>query len=334
MEPDQDILDALRKAGLMTADERPAIRPLTGGVSCDVLRVDLRAGPVCVKRALAQLKVAADWRAPVERSHSEVMWLKAVAGIPGVIVPRVLTEDPAAHLFVMDWFEPADHPVWKAQLAAGQVDAAFAGQVGTALGRIHNVTARQPAMAADFANDALFEALRIEPYLLHVAAAHPDLNDRLLPLAERTRTTKTALVHGDVSPKNILTGPDGPVLLDAECAWWGEPAFDLAFCLTHLLLKCVWKPAHASKYLAAFAALKAAYFAEARFEPAGDLDRRAAALTAALLLARVDGKSPAEYLTSDADRAFVRASARALVQTDDIDLAQLAGQWTAWVEER
>ena len=59
-------------------------------------------------------------------------------------------------------------------------------------------------------------------------------------LVETTRTTKRALVHGDVSPKNILAGPHGPVFLDAECAWWGDPAFDLAFCLNHLLLKCLW----------------------------------------------------------------------------------------------
>ena len=334
MAPDQDILDALRKAGLMTAGETPDVTPLSGGVSCDVLRVDLAGGPVCVKRALARLRVAADWQAPVERSHSEVMWLRAVAGIPGVIAPTVLAEDTDAHLFVMDWFEPADHPVWKGELAAGRVDVDFAGQVGTALGRIHGVTARRPEMAADFANDALFEALRIDPFLLYTAKAHPDLASRLQALAERTRATKTALVHGDASPKNILAGPDGPVILDAECAVWSDPAFDLAFCLTHLLLKCVWKPAHRARYLVSVEALKAAYLAEVDFEPAQGLDRRAAGLTAALLLARVDGKSPADYLASETDKSFVRTSARALVMTDDIDLAQLAGQWTAWVEER
>ena len=49
-------------------------------------------------------------------------------------------------------------------------------------------------------------------------------------------------MHGDVSPKNILVGWKGPVFLDAETTCYGDPAFDLAFCLTHLLLKCVWHP--------------------------------------------------------------------------------------------
>ncbi|MFZ3242836.1 MAG: phosphotransferase, partial [Pseudolabrys sp.] len=52
---------------------------------------------------------------------------------------------------------------------------------------------------------------------------------RLKALASATLATKRALVHGDVSPKNILVGPDGPVFIDSECAWYGEPAFDLAF---------------------------------------------------------------------------------------------------------
>ncbi|ATQ44141.1 phosphotransferase family protein [Caulobacter mirabilis] len=326
---DQDILDALARLGL---DPRPPVQRLSGGVSCDVLRVELADGPVCVKRALPQLKVAADWKAPVERSHSEVLWLKAVQDIPGVIAPHVLAESEADHLFVMSWFDAADHPVWKSQLAAGFVDIGLARQLGAALAAIHSTTARKPEMAADFATGDLFHALRLEPYLLHTAKAHPDLATRLTALAERTLATGKALVHGDVSPKNILAGPDGPVFLDAECAWWGEPAFDLAFCLNHLLLKGVWKPAHIPAYLAAFEALKSAYMAGVDWEPAADLDRRVAALLSALLLARVDGKSPAEYLTSDRDKDFVRTAAHSFVQQDNLDLASLAGQWTDRVQ--
>lgn len=329
MADDQDILDALARLGL---DARPPVRRLTGGVSCDVLRVELADGPVCVKRALPQLKVAADWQVPVERSHSEVLWLKAVQDIPGVIAPQVLAESEADSLFVMSWFETGDHPVWKAELAEGRVDIDLARKLGSALAAIHAATARRPDMAADFATGELFHALRLEPYLLHTAKAHSDLAPRLIALSERTLSTERALVHGDVSPKNILAGPDGPVFLDAECAWWGEPAFDLAFCLNHLLLKGVWKPVHIAAYLGAFHALKAAYLAKVDWEPAADLDRRAAELLSGLLLARIDGKSPVEYLTRDADRDFVRTVARSFVQQDNLDLASLAGQWTDRVQ--
>ena len=117
-----------------------------------------------------------------------------------------------------------------------------------------------------------------------------------------------ALVHGDVSPKNILVGPDGPVFLDAECAWYGDPAFDLAFCLNHLLLKCVWVPSAKEKLLQCFSVLSSSYLQ--RFS-SGNLEERTASLLPALLLARVDGKSPVEYL-DEAQRSFVRERARSL----------------------
>src|ERR1700712_4309494 len=109
-------------------------------------------------------------------------------------------------------------------------------------------------------------------------------------LIETTIGNKHALVHGDVSPKNILAGPDGPVFLDAECAWWGDPAFDLAFCLNHLLLKCGWTPRAASGFLACFEALTASYLTGVDWELPEALEARAAALLPGLLLARVDGK--------------------------------------------
>ena len=106
------------------------------------------------------------------------------------------------------------------------------------------------------------------------------------------------LVHGDFSPKNLLIGPDGPVVLDAECAWYGDPAFDLAFVLNHLLLKGAWRPQWRERYLELFAALVDAYRGHVRRGSRGRrVEQRAATLLPALLLARVDGKSPVEYLT-------------------------------------
>ncbi|MHB8528593.1 MAG: phosphotransferase family protein [Caulobacteraceae bacterium] len=325
------ILIALRRLGLepMGQPER-----LAGGVSSDVYRVELSEGPVCVKRALARLRVAADWRAPVERSHSEVLWLRAVETIPGIVAPTVTAEDPAAHLFVMTWFEPSEHPVWKTELADGRIDPGFAGKVGAALAAVHAATAARPQMATDFANDDMFYDLRLEPYLLHAATRHPDLADALHALSKRTLERRVALVHGDISPKNILVGPGAPIFLDAECAWWGDPAFDLAFCLNHLLLKCVWRPSGARDFLAAFEALRTAYLAGVDFEPRVDLERRATELLAGLLLARVDGKSPVEYLTEARDQEFVRAAARDFISRKDLNLMSLAGQWAQRLQTR
>ena len=300
---------------------------MAGGVSSDVFRLQTADGPVCVKRALPKLRVAADWQVPVERSHYEVEWLRTVRPFAGTAVPTVLFEAPEVHLFVMSFFDPATHPVWKQDLADGHVDPAFAGQVGALVVAIHAGCAGVDEIAIRFPTTALFEDLRLAPFLRHVAVAHPDLSDRLIALADRTAATRISLVHGDVSPKNILHGPVGPVLLDAECAWYGDPAFDLAFCSAHLLLKMVWKPAHAAAYLDSYSALHRAYLAGVDWEPVAAIEARAAQLTAAILLARVDGKSPADYLQAPEDRAFVRATARALISEPPATMKAVAAVW-------
>ena len=146
-------------------------------------------------------------------------------------------------------------------------------------------------------------------------------------IAERTLATRLALIHGDISPKNILHGPRGPVFLDAECAWWGDPAFDLAFCLTHLLLKGVLREDRRAACLACFAALAETYLDGVTWELRGAVERRAADLVQAFLLARVDGRSPVEYL-DEGQRDRVRRTARAMLLGRIETLADIAGRWS------
>jgi aminoglycoside phosphotransferase (APT) family kinase protein len=328
--PDRDDLAAsLRRMGLLDPDEPADLVELTGGVSSLIVLAHTRRGPVCVKTALPRLRVAAQWLAPVERNAAEVAWLRLAGDIVPRAVPRILGEDPAAHAFAMEWLDPATHPVWKAELRDGRVDLAVASAVGRTLLALHRHTARRADLAAAFAHDASFHALRLDPYLGAAARAHPDCAAALEGLIAITAGHRVALVHGDVSPKNILCGPRGPVLLDAECAWYGDPAFDLAFVLNHLLLKSVWRPAHARAHAAAFAALAASYLEGVDWEPRVALEARAARLLAGLLLARIDGKSPVEYLDSEALRAPVRRVARALLLAPPEDLAQVRAAWDA-----
>lgn len=300
--------------------------PLTGGVSSDIYRVDVDGQTLCVKRALPKLKVAADWRVPVERNAYEAAWLRVAGAIAPQAAPRLLAEDPVAGAFAMEWLPPDRYPVWRLRLRDGVIDAATAARVGDVIGRLHATTAGDPDIAARFSSDALFRSIRLEPYLIATGQAHPDLADRLAALAERTAATKHVLVHGDFSPKNLLIGPDGPVVLDAECAWYGDPAFDLAFVLNHLLLKGAWQPQWRSRYVELFAALVAAYRNHARWEPWPDIEQRAATLLPALMLARVDGKSPVEYLTDDTARE-VRRFARWQIDAVPGTLHAIASQW-------
>ncbi len=318
------MLAFLRRCGLAKGGEAVSGEPLAGGVSSDIWRADLAGGPVVIKRALPRLRVAQLWEAPVERNHYERLWLETANGILPGVAPRVLAGDDSG-CFAME--DLGALPVWKAELRAGRADPAFAADVGRRLAAIHDATARRADLAAAFATDASFHALRLEPYLLAAARVHGSLAPQLKNLSDQTARNKLVLVHGDVSPKNILVDPRGPVFLDAECAWYGDPAFDLAFCLNHLLLKGVWVPEHKAAFLACYDALAATYLAGVDWEPAATLEARAAALLPGLLLARVDGKSPVEYLQADAQKSLVRDFASRFLQSPPRSLAELGRAW-------
>ncbi len=322
-----DLASVLARLGVTSPGEAVDATPLTGSVSSDIVLVTTGSGRrFCVKRALPRLKVATLWEAPVGRNAAEARWIRTMAQWRPEAVPALIAEDPGRGLFVMDYLPADTHPVWKGELMAGHADVDFSRAVGATLVAIHGRSTGEPGLAAAFANETTFEPIRIEPYLRATARAHPDLAERLEALAERTLATRLALTHGDVSPKNILHGPGGPVFLDAECACWGDPAFDLAFCLTHLLLKGALREDRRERYLACFDALAGAYLGGVTWEARAAIEGRAADLVQAFLLARVDGRSPVEYL-DEPRRDRVRRAARAMLLGRTGTLGAIADQW-------
>jgi aminoglycoside phosphotransferase (APT) family kinase protein len=318
---------ALSRMGLLSRGEAAEFAELSGGVSARIVSVKTPNRILCVKQALPKLKVRADWAAPLSRNAAEVAWLRMVAQISPNSVPGVLGEDRVSSSFAMTYLDPVTHAVWKDQLLDGVVDESVPVQLAQLLLRIHNATAGDPGMEQEFATDASFLALRLEPYFGATAEAHRDLTGVLAELSRSTLAQKKAVVHGDVSPKNVLIGGKGPVLLDAECAWYGDPAFDLAFCLNHLLLKCVIRPNTADSFLRSFDVMVETYLAGVGWEPVKHLELRAAALLPALLLARIDGKSPVEYISGERSRQAIREFAKPLIVSPPASLAAIRTAW-------
>lgn len=318
-----EIAQSLVRLGFAGSAAELAFEPLAGGVSSDIWKVS-RSGrpPLCVKRAREKLKVAADWQVPVTRNHSEAEFLRVAGEEIAGFAPKLLAEDEALGLLVLDYLPPERFRLWKAELMAGRVDLPVARRVGERLGALTHQTRARPDLAARFATDALFDALRLDPYLRECARHDTALAPALERLIATTATTREALVHGDVSPKNILVGTDGePVILDAECAWYGDPAFDLAFVLNHLVLKAIHMPRSRDQLLAAAEAIVAGH--GAADGPAGaPVRERAARLLPGLMLARVAGKSPVEYLGAD-ERAAVRTLAVRLLAEPPRDIAEV-----------
>jgi len=294
-------------------------RELPGGVSSDIHLVVTEHESLVVKRALAQLKVEGTWLAPVERSAHEAAYLQIASQLDPGFCPKVLAHDPASGFLAMEYLEPESYPLWKTQLLTGLVDVGFAGAVGDHVGRIHSAAAARPQLADEFETTEEFRALRIHPYLETLKSRHPTLGDDIDVLIEMILDNRNTLVHGDVSPKNILIGPSGPVLLDAECAWWGDPAFDVAFCMNHLFLKSFLDGAHISDLMKSISALKDQYLSHVDWEDSESLIGRASALLPALMLARVDGLSPVEYF-NDQQKDLVRSFALDLVGRDGLSI--------------
>jgi aminoglycoside phosphotransferase (APT) family kinase protein len=326
--PPPEVVAALDRLKLVKPGEALIFTRLTGGVSSDIWKIEAAGRVFCVKRALAQLKVERDWRAPVERSRYEYEWIATAGRLAPAAVPGLLGYDEPARLMALTYYDPDKFKPWKVQLQSGNADASLARAVGSVIGLIHAGTAGRPEVAARFATDAIFHAIRLEPYLLATGRAHPELADRLAALLATTANTKRALVHGDVSPKNILVGPEGPIFLDAECAWYGDPAFDLAFCLNHLLLKCLWIPRVRDPLLICFDQLAKTYFGQVTWEPIAEIETRTARLLPGLLLARIDGKSPVEYVTDNRSKDHARRIARLFLEQPTNRLAVIREAWS------
>lgn len=331
--PSPEMIDALIASRLITSSSAASFEALTGGVSSDIWKVTTPERVFCVKQALSKLKVERDWFAPVERNEFEVAWYSVANRLVPGAAPGILMHDKRQMLFAMDYLDPSDHQLWKTELSEGRTDPSHAAEMGRRLSLIHGGTAGDRAVEKLFPRADIFHAIRLEPYLEATALSHPDLGEVLFSLSQDTAKVRLCMVHGDVSPKNILLGPGGPVILDAECACIGDPAFDLAFCLNHFLLKCLWAPASTKAFLANFQQMTIAYLTHVTWEPADQLEQRASRLLPGLLLARVDGKSPVEYVTEERQKEQVRTVGRALLLNPPTRLAEISNAWAKELDE-
>ena len=305
--------------GLGTQDDITAITPLTGGVSSDIARVDLGSRSLCVKFALSKLKVAADWQAPLHRNRAEYAWLQVAANIAPESAVKLFGRSEKQHGFVMEYLQGDNVYLWKTALLHEQPDRGEAQRVGAMLGKVHAASTAADFDASPFQNRDDFYALRIEPYLIHTAGQYPELAGHLQALADDLYQTDQVLVHGDASPKNILFRDDTPIILDAECATMGDAAFDPAFCLNHLMLKAVHLPASQQTLFESALHFWNAYRPYINQESPEQLEARLCRLLPALMLARIDGKSPVEYL-NPTNRELVRALAIPLIQKPESTL--------------
>lgn len=311
-----ELLEYLHRNGLVADAATADIQPLTGGVSSEIHVVKTPGRSFAIKQALEKLRVRDDWRCDRKRNLYEQDFLTfAQAVLPGS-VPEIVHRDRERGLFVMEYLD-GRWTTWKARLWAGEISRPVAAQAGTCLGLLHREAWGRKDLAHQFDNTPLFHELRISPYLLTTGERHPDLAPFFEKEARRLALSRVTLVHGDYSPKNLLTDGDAVKIIDAEVAWFGDPAFDISFLISHLLLKAVRFPGRAGGYAELREEFLQAYKTSLATHWNNGLEHRAARLTLMLMMARISGKSPVEYFAPGSREArFILQFAAARIPSE------------------
>lgn len=286
---------------------------LGGGVSNRVLMV--RSGDDCLvlKQPRPNLAVEEDWPADVDRVHNEAAATRVYESTLertdlAAAVPSVRFEDRDENVVGFEC-APETARMWKRDLLDGDVDVRVAEGTGRILAAVHDEAAGSPELLTPFESKRPFEQLRIDPYHRTVARRHPDVAGAVEAATERLLASNRTLVHGDYSPKNVLVEDGGRFrvwILDFEVAHHGDPSFDTAFMLNHLFIKSVYNAESGGAYREAARAFFDAYAEGVPW----DIEAETIEELGVLMLARVDGKSPVEYVECPETKETLRRIAK------------------------
>jgi len=303
----------------------PRVTELGGGVSNTVLLIEKDGSRFILKQALGKLRVHDDWFSDRERIFRESAALRwAAPHLPAGSVPEVLFDDRENCLFAMS-AAPDDAVTWKSLLLGGELDEGTAASIGGMLAAMVSKSWRDPESERVFGDQTVFDQLRLDPYYRTTAARHTDLRGYFDRLLEESAGRRVSLVHGDWSPKNFLAAGGRVMAIDFEVTHFGDPAFDAAFLLNHLLLKSFYRP----EWSAGFARLSERFWETYRAGLPAEcawIERATLSHLGCLLLARIDGKSPAEYITDAGMRERIRRFARQLIVTPPDRIADVFDQ--------
>lgn len=311
----------LRRHGVTI--DRADVQALGGGVSNRVFAVADAERRIVVKQSMEKLRVAEDWRAPLARVLTEAAALELAHDLTPSQVPELLFADPDEFTLALRG-APAGWRDWKAHLLEGKASESIARRLGDTLAIWHSATRAGTHLPRRFFDSEPFELLRIDPYYRTTAGRVPQLRPRLHALIDDMKQRQACLVHGDFSPKNVLVDESQEQcwVIDFEVAHYGDPSFDLAFLLTHLLLKSLHRPADSAAYDACARAFVSTYTACVSPDLVPDMPH-VARHVGALLAARVRGKSPAEYLDERGARRAMFLAESLLAEPSTADIHHL-----------
>lgn len=315
----ENFRDYLATQNLVDDPQGCVVRELGGGVSNVVLLIEwpehLERRWVA-KQSLEKLRVQDDWRSDRARIFREADAIHMLRPILGQALPEVMHVDRENYVYIMTAAPPSSLP-WKESLfAIRRSDVSVAREVGLLLARLINSTAAKPKFGLWFDDRTVFDQLRIDPYYRTTAARqerNSEVQTALRDLVVDSLKIRTSLVHGDFSPKNILVRGRDIFLIDFEVVHWGDPSFDAGFLLNHLFLKAFHRPQFGTIYGDVAREFWNVLIAGIGPGGTGDFEIMTIRHLGGLMLARIDGKSPVEYICDQETKARVRQTAKSIL---------------------
>lgn len=329
IEDPAQLLAYLDSRGHVRTGGPPSISVLEGGVSAKTVLVAHPDGEGWVlKQALPELRVADRWVSDPTRIRREADGMRILNELlePGR-VPRLVFEDRDEHIVAMEQVPPPFEN-WKTMLLEGDLRFEQVADFASLLARIHVASAKRAAdIEPIFRDDTNFHELRLDAYYDFTGRRHAKLGSFFDDLIGDTLEHRFALVHGDYSPKNILMRPTGCVLVDHEVAHWGDAGFDVGFSTTHFLSKANHLMHMRREFADAALHHWATYRSRVRTEPWFDgFEERSVRHTLGCLLARIDGKSPLEYL-DESERERQRSAVVATILDHPTTFAEMVPRY-------
>lgn len=313
------VVEYLTSKNVIQKNDNPQVEVLTGGVSNVVIAITTANQKLVLKQALAELAVSEKWEADQRRAIVEANAIELFNKLTPNQVPKLIFLDPDRFILVLERV-PVGSTVWKSDLLAGVINPDIGLKLGATLASWHNYGEKSAEAKLKFMEDSLFEQLRIDPFYRFVATKNPQIEVPIRKLINELEGDKTTVVHGDFSPKNIMVATNDDIyILDFEVTHVGNPVFDLAFLTAHLLCKFFRTEDRLHAKLLANTAISfmKEYQTLRRISPS--VTRHAALIA----LARVEGKSPVNYLSTDAQQKLQVFTKDVLASSENPSVSEL-----------
>ena len=296
---------------------------LKGGVSSDVYKVKTSENTYCVKRSVPKLRVKKEWYADTKRLKYEFFWLSHCKKIIPNRIPYVYNFIQKKDYLILEYFNNKKFDTLKSHLLNKKIEKKIIIKISKDLFKIHKESSTNTIKKKFINNSKNFYDLRLDAYFNELARVYPKLKKKVKNVLISYEKNSSTLVHGDFSPKNILVSDNKIKYIDAETSNFGDPAFDVVFFSNHLLIKSIFIPSKKKEFINCYKKFFYTYLSSLKKSDKPNFFNRCAIMIPLMLLARIDGKSPVEYIVKDKIKNKIRLLSFRLIKETPNNLENL-----------